>query len=77
MRNLIPLPSKEGFSTWTKLLQQAFPSELIPKLEDNMDWKEWVKFLRQVAFFNGAPLPPNRDDDDWENWVRLLIQSFD
>lgn len=69
-------PQFTDFKTWANSLFVDFPTDDIPSLYDENDWKRWGEILIQNTSFseNNAPSPQNYNDS--LKWAQDVFYSM-
>jgi hypothetical protein len=70
------LPDFTDFKTWANSLTIDFPTDDIPYLYDENNWKQWGNTLIQTTSFsqNNAPSPENYSDS--LKWAKDVFYSM-
>lgn len=70
------LPEFTNLKDWANSLKVDFPTDDIPYLDDENNWKDWGNVLIQATSFcqNDAPRPDNYSDP--LSWAKDVFYSM-
>lgn len=70
------LPKFAKLSTWAASLIIDFPTDNIPILDKESNWKDWGNTLVQENSFSDAGAPSAVYYDDWIPWAEALFKAM-
>ncbi len=70
------LPVNISFLDWTRQLRNSFPSQDIPIVKTENDWKEFPAMLSSNRCFEGKYIPYIAGYSDWRPWASQFLLSI-
>lgn len=67
------LPNFAPLKVWADSLYIDFPTDNIPRLTDEDDWKRWGNFLVQENSFVNNAAPGTQSYNDWKVWAQAVF----
>lgn len=70
------LPVLVDLKTWAASLIIDFPTDNIPILLDEKDWKRWGNLLILENTFSVNGAPETDQFNDWRTWAQYLFRQM-
>lgn len=67
------IPEYVDIQTWASSLVIDFPTDDIPILRDEEEWKSWGDILSQCESFIKNNIPNTKSYDDWKSWAQSVF----
>lgn len=72
----IVLPVYIDLFDWAWQLQIDYPNDAIPRLMDELSWREWTNRVIECPSFSAQGVPSGEWFDDWRAWATALIRCM-
>jgi len=70
------LPKFAELGTWAASLVIDFPTDNIPFLKHEKDWKEWGNTLVQETSFSNSGAPGTSLYEEWVHWAEAVFKTM-
>lgn len=67
------LPESTDLKTWAASLVVDFPTDDIPLLSNELEWKEWGNRLIQSTSFSSSGAPNTFGFTNWRQWAQMFF----
>lgn len=67
------IPEMTDLSTWSSSLIIDFPTDDIPFLDNEDNWKDWGNRLSQCTTFIQNNSPGTQSYTDWKSWAQRVF----
>lgn len=68
------IPNFVSLKNWSHSLIIDFPSDNIPVLMDEENWKTWGNHLIQENSFSKNGAPSTKNYPDWKSWAKDIFK---
>ena len=76
MTTAITLPVGIRIEPWAAALFQDFPTDDIPILNSEQEWRPWGDSLIVCTTFAAAGSPGTAGFDSWQDWALAVVRSL-